>query len=484
MRVVLVALDAFVALGKFDLKRRKGLLVGLATSLTMAALVSAAAATLQAPWTGPLEYARICDASGSGFFSIPGTGSCLRTGDLALAEPRGFDPSFHIAVSPCGARAAAALGRLGSQADTFNSIAGTNTPRETAVFEKTFIGTAGLTAGREQSLFDFQAAAYNCERSRGSFAAIDLLSYTATFGAGFSTALFFENHSDRRAASASTAAASTPVEGGSPAALQPRPANANALEIDGNHRSGPASVTPRPSTDSHQTRASLFGSTAAAMPAGGYAFPGSTGTSYGFALQGGVQLNADYLSPSDKLWLQAAYEKDAPGYSAGSGVADNNDPADQKELPGSGVTPLDYADGWNPRIKPDCVFITGGTCEPQWGGPAIGGGGKPSWLPILSSAAYGSYLEVHYPAGAFAGFGGALGVSNLKEMQASPPLVPAIQASPKSFDMGAEFMYKHLNEMRPAGLASPDATLTAAGMPAYPSNTTQSEGRLRIQRAF
>ena len=40
----------------------------------------------------PIEYVRICDAYGAGFFYIPGTETCLRVGGLALAELRGFDP--------------------------------------------------------------------------------------------------------------------------------------------------------------------------------------------------------------------------------------------------------------------------------------------------------------------------------------------------------------------------------------------------------
>jgi hypothetical protein len=53
----------------------------------------------------------------------------------------------------------------------------------------------------------------------------------------------------------------------------------------------------------------------------------------------------------------------------------------------------------------------------------------------------------------------------------------------KGFDIGAEFMYVHLNQSRPTGLA-PDAVLNAAGLPSFQANANQYEGRLRIQRAF
>jgi hypothetical protein len=233
------------------------------------------------------------------------------------------------------------------------------------------------------------------------------------------------------------------------------------------------------SAAAHQLRDSLFAMTALTTPPGAFAFPALTSNSFGFAVQGGVQLNADYLSPGDKLWLQAAYEKGAFSYIAGNNLAYSYGSVNQNRFPDSGDAPLDYGDGWNPQINSDCVFTGSGACEQQWGWD-ITGAYKHYWLPILSSAVYGSYLEVHYPAHALAGIGGAVGVSNVKEARIGTNLVwPPL----KGFDIGAEFMYVHLNETRAVGLA-PDSTVTANGLPAFPSNNNQYEGRLRIQRAF
>jgi hypothetical protein len=66
-----------------------------------------------------------------------------------------------------------------------------------------------------------------------------------------------------------------------------------------------------------------------------------------------------------------------------------------------------------------------------------------------------------YPADGYAGFGGAVGVSNLKETRVGTNLV---WTPLEGFDIGAEFMYALLNQTRPVGLA-PDAVLTA-GLPA------------------
>ena len=57
-----------------DMKLLKGLLLGSAASLAGTGLVPGArAADLPARQAAPIEYVRICDAYGAGFFYIPGT---------------------------------------------------------------------------------------------------------------------------------------------------------------------------------------------------------------------------------------------------------------------------------------------------------------------------------------------------------------------------------------------------------------------------
>ena len=72
-------------------------LLGSAATLTgIACAPGARAADLPERQAAPIEYVRICDAYGTGFFYIPGTETCLRGGGMALAELRSFDPSFSI----------------------------------------------------------------------------------------------------------------------------------------------------------------------------------------------------------------------------------------------------------------------------------------------------------------------------------------------------------------------------------------------------
>ena len=524
----------------------KLVLLGSAAALTgIAFALGARAADLPQRQAAPIEYIRICDAYGASFFYIPGTETCLQVGGMALAELRSFDPSFSI-VGPLfygngaphlgagfvplpsqysnarsrdatdfaalgrveldartqspfgtlrsfirvnsfyGSNGSAALGSLGSQATTFNTTAGTSASRETTLVSRAFVQFVGLTAGRTQSMFDFYADAINFKSLRGSNAIVTLFAYTATLGNGFSGTVSFEDQPDRRAAIGSTIASTTAapiiVGGISATSFQAQPAGSRVPEIIGNLRFDQPWGAVQLSAAAHQVRASLFGSTALATPPivpTAYAFPALISNSYGFALQGGLLLDADYISQDDRLWLQVAYEKGALGYIAGNNLAYSYGSVNQNRFPGSGFTPLDYAEGWNSQINSDCVFTGSGSCEQQWGWD-ITGAYRHYWIPNWSSGLYGSYMEVHYPADALAAFGGAVGVSNLKEGRVGTNL---IWTPIKNFDVGAEFMYVHLNQTRPAGLA-PDAVLTATGLPAFRPNFSQYEGRLRVQRAF
>ena len=565
-------------LGGYDMKLLKGLLLGSAASLAMIAQGTGARAA-DLPGIAPIEYVRICDAYGAGFFVIPGTDTCLRVGGLVLGEFRGFNPSYSISgTSFYGAGAApthaasgplfpvaglgfipsitqytnqrsrdatdfnalgrveldsrsqspfgtvrsflrvdsyygsggnSATGSLGSLSSTWNQTAGSSSARYTTILNKAFIQFAGLTAGYAQSMFDFYADAYNYNNLRGSNATTALVAYTAVLPYGFSATLSAEDQASRRANVASTIAGVTTLSaagvpstsvinigGVQSASFLANPAGARIPDIVGNLRVDQPWGAAQLSAAAHQVDSSLFGSGALATPAAtpatafsspAFAFPAATTNSYGYAVQGGLQLNADYLSPGDKFWIEAAYEHGAFGYIAGNNLGFNYGAVNQNRFAGSGFTPTDYSAGWNAQAGSDCVFTsttfnasTGSvSCQQQWGWD-ITGAYKHYWIPTLASAVYGSYLEEHFPGDALAGFGGAVGVSNLKEGRVGTNLV---WTPLKGFDIGAEFSYVHLNQTRPAGLAS-DALLNESGLPSFQANTNQYEGRLRVQRAF
>lgn len=154
-------------------------------------------------------------------------------------------------------------------------------------------------------------------------------------------------------------------------------------------------------------------------------------------------------------------------------------PVNGNRFYGSGFMPQERGQGWNSNTPSDCVFTGSGVCEEQTGW-VITGAYKHFWLPSLASAAYGSYAQVNYSEDALAGFGGAVGVSNLKLTRIGANLV---WTPIKGFDIGGEFMYVNTNATRPSGLA-PDFVLEAQGLPLFAGSNTEYQGRVRVQRAF
>jgi len=106
-----------------------------------------------------------------------------------------------------------------------------------------------------------------------------------------------------------------------------------------------------------------------------------------------------------------------------------------------GFHPSDYSAGWNVQPNSDCVFTGSGSCEQQSGWD-ITGAYKHYWLPTLASAVYGSYMEVHYSGDALTGFGGGVAFRTSRKPDWHQSRVDPL----KGFDIGAEFMYVHLNQ--------------------------------------
>ena len=76
----------------------KSLLLGSAAALAAVSGAHAADAIVAAE-PEPLEYVRICDAYGAGYFYIPGTETCLKIGGKVRTEGEWYD-----AYNPNGTR--------------------------------------------------------------------------------------------------------------------------------------------------------------------------------------------------------------------------------------------------------------------------------------------------------------------------------------------------------------------------------------------
>lgn len=500
------------------MKLAESLLVASVGCLILTA--QARAADLVLP-DAPLGYVRVCDAYGAGFFSLPGTDTCLKIGGLVYGETRLYSGGYRLSnaatwangvkagtvpslsqFQPSGrntfgwdalgaveldAHAPTAFGdiRIFGRADTFfgaGAVASTgilstaggaafNNPtasqnlKDVTFVDRAFLQFAGLTAGRAQSMFDFYADAVNWEGLRGSNATTQLIAYTATIGGGFSTTLSLEDPNARRGAIGSTIAGDQAAYTGT-----------RAPDIIGNLRLDQSWGSVQFSGAGHEVRTDLL----PGMPQQGVAWPpGTNSDNWGFAAQAGVSYNLDALAPGDKLWLQATWEKGAVGYITGNNLPELGSP---NVVPGRGngiSEGLNGSIGWDPQYAQDCTWTSISRCDQQWGF-AFTGALKHYWTPNISSALFGSYMEQHYADDALAGFGGAIGPSNLKELRAGTN----ITWSPiRGLDIGGEFMYERLSVSMPAGLA-PNPALNAAGLPGFQPTQNLFEGRIRVQKSF
>jgi hypothetical protein len=409
----------------------------LAAGVTCTTLTTVAhAADRPDPQLAPVEYARICDASGNGYFSIPGSDTCLKHGGHG-----GLAPSI-----------------MGDRS-LFDSLARQPLYRDDISDRAPPETLAGLTSGPARLAFDPD------EQNLGPGAILAQLAYTVTFGDGFSPSLSF---ADPRAKPSERIVTSPDapmgVDGGLRSSSRSKPARDS--EIVGNLRLDPywGEANVPAIADSQQAALSTI---APFRPPKGlaspYALPALSGSTNEFAARADGQSNLDYLSPGDKLWLQAAYEKALPSYAAGN-------PQDSLSQ--------NYVAGWSPQINFTCVFADRSKCD-QKSSWDITGAYKNYWLPILNSTPFGSTLEVRnrveVPSGSAAPAGGASIKGALIE--------PSLFRSPlRGFDIGAEYMYARVSETRPAGTAIDNAT--ASGLPTFSPSTGLYEGRLRVQRGY
>ena len=336
------------------MKLGKSLLLGSAAALV--ATVSAQAADLPVRKAAPVDYVRVCDWAGTGFFYIPGTDTCLQIGGLVRVEgafvnnARQFYPTS--TVGPATRLVAAgsiipgrgedssgffARGRIAADTRTqtaygtvrayvryqidrlqgvYNgggSAGGQNTfanqGGNSAYLDKGFIQFAGITAGRVQSFFDFYADNYNYEGIANSDISNNVFAYTYTAAGGFSATLSVEDHNARNDG------IGTVTGGVNGEQLAVGYGGETIPDVVGNLRVDQAWGAAQLSGAYHQVNT-------IAGP-----FAGTNGQGFqhkdqdGFAVQGGIQIKLPMLAAGDDLWLEGAYQNGAYLYQDSVGYA-------------------------------------------------------------------------------------------------------------------------------------------------------------------
>ncbi len=314
----------------------------------------------------PVDYVRVCDAFGAGFFYIPGTETCLRVSGRVRAEYRVWGDDGHARFGAFGARGPRGRGndRFTTRARAYLMMdARTNTEfgllrtyymvwwtgdtgggtGGATTLWRAFIQWGGLTAGRTASFFDFYTGdTYESVFDQSlSDTTTNVLAYTAAFGNGFSATVSIEDASRRRYT------------------ILPL----FAIGVDGYGAHWWPDLVANVRVDQGWGSAQLMGALHDVRDGIGAV----DDSIVGWAVGAGVTFNLPMIGAGDSISLQATYSDGAVSYAAPS------------------------VDGWIPAW--DAVRRPGGrlAATEAW---SIGGGFTHFWMPGLSTGVTVTYLDV------------------------------------------------------------------------------------------
>ena len=423
------------------MKLVKSLLLGSAAGLAVAA--GAQAADLPMKKAAPVEYVKICNTYGAGFFYIPGVAeTCLRVSGRVRADYRYNTPGtraqdavgfFTRGRIQLDARTSTAYGLLRSvvrfelnRGLGYPGAGSNGTIANVSNLAQAFIQFGGLTAGRVTTMFD------NGDLPTGHMGTlrfsdspdVDLIAYTFTFGNGFSATLSLEDGIERRAGLV-RAGFGSDVYGGQ-----------RAPDVVGNIKYAGTWGTAQLSAAGHQIRV--------ANPYAINGFSDTVDTEYGYAIQANVGVNLPTLGAGDALWLNAVYANGALGYiTGGSGSS--------LGISNSGLTGA-LVDGY---VNANGNLSTGH-------GWSVAGGIRHYWTPGIRQNVFGSYARISYS--------GATPIADFNELRVGSNVFWTPVAG---LDIGVEAIYVKLD---------PRASIGQFGV----GNTSEHawEGRVRVQRDF
>ncbi|MGH1574170.1 porin [Methylobacterium sp. P31] len=426
----------------------------LGSAAAFAAIGAGHAADLPVKKAAPVEFVRVCNAYGAGFWYIPGTDTCLRISGRARFEylyqntgnrsgTNGDVSGYRgLARINMDARTQTAYGtlraftRIEIQNRTGPYFTSGSRQREGLAIpalgadafgraqqyvdvDKAFIQFAGITAGRASSFFDFYA--HDFEMIGGTTGSdtysTNLLAYTAKLDGGWSATISAEDPTYRRfpvfGSGSSTSAAPLAFSSafapfGTGTFLAPIVVGTNQVafvdatqknrvpDVVGVLRLDQAWGSLQLSAASHEINGGNA-SFVATTPTGGLtvASAGRAPTTYGWAVQAGGKFNLPFIAPGDALYLQGAYSEGANAY---TGIANYTYPYDaQSAAPFSGGSFITYNN--DAVINP----ATGRYTLAQ--SFTVVASYLHYWSPEWRSAIYGSYGEVSYSKSARAALG-------------------------------------------------------------------------------
>ena len=497
------------------MKLAKSLLLSSAVGLT--AVASAQAADLPFRKAAPVEYVRVCDFTGAGYFYIPGTDTCLKVGGFVRAEYAYLSPQtafFPSVTGTVGGGVVAAgtripgyerdvsgffaRGRIEADARTQTAYGtlrtfvrfeitkangvyqGSSTSQQgfasqtgsNANVDKAFIQFAGFTAGRVQSFFDFYADNYNFEGIANSDQSTQAFAYTATFGGGFSATISVEDPTVRRDGIGNSAfiannALSSSASGtfGDLGYGSVRiPDFVGVVRLD--QAWGAAQIS------------AAYHEVVSATPSATLALTNPVRRDDGFAVQGGLQIKLPMLAAGDDIWLQGAYQQGAYLYQDSAGNLN------------SGVNSL-FLGGFQHVDHDAYVFFNtnaAGQTSQQLSlsrGFSVAGALHHYFTPNFSDVLFGSYEEVSYGNRAKNTDWRLGGIGDASEYRIGNQF---IWTPVNNLSVGIEAVYAHLDQDIAGGNNTPAGFLNSANASARANgvriNPDSFEGRVRVERDF
>jgi len=470
----------------------------------------------------PVEYVKVCSLYGAGFYYVPGTDICMKVGSYIRFQ-QDFGAGSSISAGPM-----VGAGGRGTRVDTQDysmrtrAVATFDTRQQTAYgtlrtyllmgfqqdstlapatnpnvyMTRGFIQLAGFTFGKAVSFFDFAntaAVAYNAGfnfNSSTGDAGQMVAGYTAQFGNGLSATI---------AAEQSRRASTVPVTGGvfsaslgnpvgldmggigftqynsatSPATRAQSAAGVGLTDIVGNIRIDQAWGSAQISGALHDARAGYY-----VDGTNVYDVNGHPEDKWGWAISGGLRLNAPMIGPGDYFQAQAIYTQGAIKYASQTPSLGT-----MQKWHGNEVGYGFWTDGVYDALTPGSeVQLT-----TAW---SLFASYEHFWTPSLRTSLYGSYIDVSHNGAATAIIctsGGAF--SN--DVGCNPDWSAFTIGTRSQWDItkglyvGLDVIYEKLNSARPNSAGLLNAT-TGAGAKAPGVYTVRDQdswtATWRIQR--
>jgi len=391
------------------MKMLKSVLLGSAAGLVVVSGTQAADMPVKAK---PVEYVRICDLYGAGFFYIPGTEICLKIGGYvradygwnvtgartphysggAGAQDRTVNPysTRHRAHFNFDSRTQTAYGTLRTYVAVHvdNENIGTVTVNPS----RAFIQWAGFTFGHTKSFTDtpgtlsddtfkslFQGQAQSDTGANGT----NQIAYTWELGNGMT--LNFGADERRTKALANLSTANVIAVGGTPGTAfgpyqHPTPwVNFAVNQAWG--RLGVSAIFNKVNATYYTGTAGVVGLGCAAALQAGTSQCDYPDDKWGWAVLSGIDIKAPWLGPGDHFGGSINYGQGAAAYSGGSNL----------NSPGLFSSNNQVALG----VITDAVYINGRQFEltTAWSATV---GYEHFWLPNVSTTWYSQYAQVRY----------------------------------------------------------------------------------------